>query len=137
MADILEIILLTSFKPPMTTDGDKFIFAFQILQALIQSNANLHLADNRGQTPLSIACKQGHLKAVKLLLGSGSDSNHQDESGVTPIALAAENGHVKVVDCLVNAHANVNLPDSAGVTPLSRACSDDKLLPVVRLLLQV
>ena len=60
---------------------------------------------SRDYSLLSIGCKNGHLKLVKLLL----DKNAKvDNPYTTPLYRSAENGHVKIVKLLLKNNADVN-----------------------------
>jgi len=58
-------------------------------------------ADNYGDTPISQASYNGHLKIVQALIAVGADMNKASNYGYTPISLASENGHLEVVDVLL------------------------------------
>ena len=60
-----------------------------------------------GRTALWRASSNGHLAAVKLLLGKGVDPNLPDNDGVTPLSEASKNGHDAVVQALVEKGANI------------------------------
>ena len=50
---------------------------------------------------LHVACSQGNLEVVKLLVESGADVEHFDESGSTPLHCAAAGNHPDVVAYLI------------------------------------
>lgn len=53
-----------------------------------------------GWTPLFIACVDGHLPIVELLIAAGAEVNKTDNSGWRPIEHAALRGHMDVVERL-------------------------------------
>lgn len=53
-----------------------------------------------GWTPLFIACVDGHLPIVELLIGAGADLNKSDYSGWTPKEHAALRGHLTIAQRL-------------------------------------
>lgn len=46
------------------------------VRALIQCGGDVEREDSRGRTPLFLACEQGHVECVKLLLDAGADRSH-------------------------------------------------------------
>ena len=79
-------------------------------------------------TPFHIACCEGHLEIVLLLLPKESiNLNAKNFLGMTPFLWACLNGRTEIVNLLLKvAHLkgiNINDPDSAGMTPLHWACS--------------
>ncbi|XP_062568353.1 uncharacterized protein LOC134230535 [Saccostrea cucullata] len=71
-------------------------------------------------TPLTIACMEGHINVVKELIEEGADINHQGEYN-TPLTAACEGGHISVVKELIQAGADINLRGEFN-TPLVTAC---------------
>ena len=73
---------------------------------------------------LLIACEEGNIDKVKILLENGADvnavKNGYDESA---LHLAAQNGHVDVVKVLIDKGSDVNAVDYDGRTPLYCATS--------------
>ncbi|KAM4747543.1 cortactin-binding protein 2 [Rhinophrynus dorsalis] len=65
-------------------------------ELLIAHNADINYADG-GQTPLSLACKNGNCEIVKLLLEAGADRSITTKDGWTPIHVAVDSGNT---DCL-------------------------------------
>ena len=61
-------------------------------------------ADEHGQTPLFIACQNGHVDLVRLLLDKGAEvdraASGRWNEGQTPLYIAKENGHSAVVALL-------------------------------------
>ena len=93
---------------------------------LLGAGASVDLAPtDDGETPLYVACGQGQVECVRLLLGAGAstDLTAGADSGATPLYVACIEGHVECVRLLLGAGASVDLarPDD-GVTPLFMAC---------------
>ncbi|XP_076009331.1 cyclin-dependent kinase 4 inhibitor C [Genypterus blacodes] len=62
-------------------------FADMVL-VLLAYGANVNLVDTRGNLPLHLAAREGHLEAVKLLIGSTADPRKANGLGYTACQLA-------------------------------------------------
>ncbi len=71
-----------------------------------------------GLTPLLHAIRQGHKKAVDLLLDSNVDINQPSGDGTTPLLMAAINGQFDLAMKLIKKGANPNMVSDAGTSPL-------------------
>ncbi len=121
--------------------------------------------DNRGDTPLHIACRYGILAVVealwiphaqmnddgntpmheaalhgrehivRFLIQKSEDVEARNSFGQTPMMLAAQEGHAMVVSLLLNIGANVWAQDEEGETVLHKAVFNHHL-EVVQTLLQ-
>jgi hypothetical protein len=92
------------------------------------------------ETPLHMACNQGHAEIVQLLLAAdGVDLNQaRTDVGATPLYIACDHGHTEIVQLLLAVEGvDVNHARTAdGGTPLYAAC-DEGHAAVVQLLLAV
>ena len=70
----------------------------------------------REVTPLMLACGNGHMQLVDLLLERGANVNLQDSSGVTALINAAYNGNATVVRRLLRAGAQIGQRTQNGHT---------------------
>ncbi|KAL5467546.1 hypothetical protein EMCRGX_G031794 [Ephydatia muelleri] len=77
--------------------------------------------NERGETPLHVACIKGDLKQVTALVGQGAEINATDNACWTPLHEACNHGHVQVVIYLLEKGANVNAEGMGGDTPLHDA----------------
>lgn len=89
---------------------------------------------NINATPLFIACRNGHLNTVKLLLAAKAEVGKAIVGGVTPLYIAAENGHTKIVHELLNHGAGVDRAAYNGATPLFVASFKGNLEAVQKLI---
>jgi hypothetical protein len=88
-----------------------------------------------GRTPLHVACEQGHIDAVHLLIDHGAHVYSQNDMGWTPLHFASDMGNLKVVQLLLEHEVTVNTRTNTGLSPLFLA-SRRGHIEVVRLLLR-
>ncbi|EFO87528.1 hypothetical protein CRE_19589 [Caenorhabditis remanei] len=104
-------------------------------RAKARSNAIDKSTDTTLETPLTIACANGHRDIVELLLKEGANIEHRDKKGFSPLIIAATAGHASVVEVLLKNHAAIEAQsDRTKDTALSLACSGGRK-DVVELLL--
>ena len=88
---------------------------------------DITMAGSPKMTPLYIACQEGHVGIVRLLLEAGGcDTNKARDDGATPLYIACVEGHVDVVRLLLEAggcDANKAI-DDGGATPLGAALAN-------------
>ncbi|KAM9988224.1 hypothetical protein ACTFIZ_003581 [Dictyostelium cf. discoideum] len=61
----------------------------------------LFLKDSIGQTPLHVACFEGFIDIVNLLIKKGAKLDTRDKNGWTPLHCSASAGHFKVCEALI------------------------------------
>lgn len=95
---------------------------------------SIRAKSGRGQTPLSIAIRQGDVRLVESLLSHGADPNgrsdDRDQPEIVESALGAchvsgrtRTNALEILNLLVSHGANVNLRDTHGDTALLRAAT--------------
>jgi len=87
-----------------------------IVRALLQSKAEVAVADADGLTPLHWAARAGNLEIVGLLVRAGASVNAQDGSGQTPLHWAAR-GHFGVSELLLVVGSDPHVRDGRGRRP--------------------
>lgn len=104
----------------------------------LKKGAKPNVADKRGYYPLHMACQEGHLNIVKLLVKNGVKLNVKDNGGKGEAALfrAVGAGHFRVVKYLIisGCDANLRRGDPAGDTPLHTACAWGRFKEAVELI---
>lgn len=108
-----------------------------VIKLLAKKKVDINCKDNKGRTPLMIACLEGHLDAVKALVENGASLAERDMSlnGQTVLMTAAYNQHAGVVKYLISKGADVNDVKNDGWTVLLIACEGGSL-DVVKLLVE-
>lgn len=88
---------------------------------------DLNTLDEDGMTPIMWAAHNGHLDAIKLIVGRGGDVSMFDYLGLTALHHASRKGHIHVVTYLVNWGANVFALDNDHHSPLNLASLYEKV----------
>lgn len=101
-----------------------------ITALLLCRGADPSLSDNQGQTPLTLAARQGHVGVLQIMLDwiqdQGCDTvrtllEHADSEGWTALRSASWGGHKEAVKMLLEAGAEVDGCDPDGRTALRAA----------------
>ena len=97
----------------------------EIVQLLLQNNADPNIQDNNGDTPLHFSSENDHTETVQLLLQNNADPNIQNNDDDTPLHIACEgdltepeNDHIEIVKLLLQNNADPNIQVNNGDTPL-------------------
>lgn len=107
----------------------------ELVELLIQRDANIEHRDKKGFTPLILAATAGHEKVVNILLKHGAELEAQSErTKDTPLSLACSGGRYEVVEILLSVGANKEHRNVSDYTPLSLAASGG-YVNIIRLLL--
>lgn len=78
--------------------------------------------DSKNQTPLHLACNNGHIRVVSELLESGAEHSYAD-GGWTPLLLAVRSKEEKLVELVAKHCKDVNCTNSLGENCLHWAAS--------------
>ncbi|CAC5396492.1 unnamed protein product [Mytilus coruscus] len=109
------------------TEGHK-----SVMNLLIQKQLAVSKPDNKGLSPLHLACKNRLPSICKLLISNNANINMQDNDNKTPLHFACESNNFDIVETLLKNKANINLRDNAGRTPLHVICERCKYLTNLR-----
>ncbi|VDI47999.1 uncharacterized protein MGAL_10B000940 [Mytilus galloprovincialis] len=107
----------------------------EIIQLLLEKDADWKWTNNIGQTALLLACMYGKTKNVSTLLGHKVDINVTDKNCVSPLKAACQGLYLEIVELLIKAGADINIVDQNGYTPLISAC-EKKNIQLVELLIR-
>lgn len=93
----------------------------QVVELLVESDADLETTDEYGRTPLMHACRYGYRSICDYLIRKGSDVNFTAPNGSTPLIAACGNKNEKLMILLLKNGANADHANNAGETALSIA----------------
>jgi hypothetical protein len=109
----------------------------EMVAFLLEKGAQAANRDDGDATLLMLACENGHVGVVKMLVQhtGGDGLEERDTDGRTALHYAAGGGHGEVVAFLLGKGAQASTRDNRHVTALMEAC-DNGHLDVVRMLVQ-
>ena len=138
---------------------------YKVVNLLLNHNANIHLCDNNGKTPLllayleehfkivkniinnhtvidstcevilQLACINGQIDLVELLIDKNVDINVSDVYGDTPLILAYKSKKFNILKLLIERGADSDVSNESGNTVMHLACFDGNTY-IVKLLLE-
>ena len=82
--------------------------------ALLEKGAAVDAKNEDGDTPLTLACQEGHVEVAQLLLERGADHSPRDGGGWTPLHLAAEHNRIAALRMLLDAGVPAPRPVHGG-----------------------
>lgn len=88
---------------------------------LLRNRADINICNEKGASPLFIACQNGHQRTVQLLLSFRADPNICENINVFPFA--CQNGHDAIVSNLIQYGAYVKYYNNR-VSPIYIACQN-------------
>uniref|UniRef100_G1TNT1 Uncharacterized protein n=1 Tax=Oryctolagus cuniculus TaxID=9986 RepID=G1TNT1_RABIT len=123
----------------MLVEGNSLIKAvhqsrLRLARLLLEGGAYINESNERGETPLMVACKSKHVdargvskaKMVRYLLENEADPNIQDKSGKTALMHAClERAGPEVVSLLLRSGADLSLQDHSSCSALVYAIDAD------------
>ena len=95
----------------------------EVVETLIELDANVNIANMMGWTALIYACRNGNVAiASTLILNGNVNVNHADTRQMTALMYACNDGHLNVVSTLIReGNVDVNQTDHIGWTALMHA----------------
>eukprot|EP00802_Teleaulax_amphioxeia_P004188 Tamp_04192.p1 GENE.Tamp_04192~~Tamp_04192.p1 ORF type:complete len:724 (+),score=141.91 Tamp_04192:82-2172(+) len=97
----------------------------QLLEVLISAGAGAKLnsrEDRNGNTPLLLACKNGHQEFAEMLVKKGASVSAANAYGDTPLLLACKGRYQELAQELLKRGACASAANNQGDTPLLLAC---------------
>jgi len=99
----------------------------ELLRLFVERGAKVDIPDLFGRLPIHVACRQGSLKMVKLLLVIAPHTiNTPDEDGMTPLHHCAICGQSSILRLLLEYGADSQLKTNSGDLALHIACFQGK-----------
>ncbi|XP_060838155.1 histone-lysine N-methyltransferase EHMT2 [Rhopalosiphum padi] len=97
--------------------------------SILEAECNLMFTfpSNHNRTALHVACRQGNLMIVYILLKAGVDPNRVDNKMKSPMRMAAKSGHSDIVQYLIDFNGSPEIKDIQGMTSLHLAAKNGKL----------
>lgn len=95
-----------------------------VVAALIEARADIHIRSSADATPLFVACQEGHLDVARLLIDAGQDVNATVANNFFPLFAASLAGHDAVVQLLLDRGADVNQLNRDNLNCLHAAASE-------------
>jgi len=112
---------LRGYTPLMMTDNP------EVIEALINSGADVNARDISGSTPLMLTIRRNP-EAIRTLVNAGADVNAQNNSGKTSLMFAAQlSSDPEVITTLLEFGADPNMIDANGAKAISYAKSNRDL----------
>ncbi|WP_416487666.1 ankyrin repeat domain-containing protein [Brachyspira hyodysenteriae] len=105
----LMIISLTfiSFNKlyPLNQDEETFLDAAifgdeDVIKAIITKNINVNIQDDVGNTALILACMEGHIQVVELLIKANADKSIVNKHGNDALYYAKRNNYNDIIKML-------------------------------------
>lgn len=98
----------------------------ETFKKLLRFKPDLELANDRGETPLHVSCRNGNVYQVTDLVERGANVHAKNIQGQTPLHLACCSGdNIGIVRMLIRAGASVQETDSNGKSPLEMASGSE------------
>jgi len=75
---------------------------------LVEKGANINKANENGETPLFISCKNGNEAIVKYLVKKGANIDKGNKDDETPLFILCKNGYEAIVRYLIEKRVDIN-----------------------------
>lgn len=108
----------------MITESDIYSNNFEAIKSWAENNEpDVPLGNG---TPLGLACFQGKIKTVKMLISAGASVNYSNDNGWTPLKFSSNDCRLNVIKFLLKNGAEVNATDCKGQTALHHLCFSNR-----------
>lgn len=97
-----------------------------IVQYLVNHNADVNLPNAYNNTCLMISSYKGHPDVVEFLLQNGAQPNDQANCKATALHYASECGHLEICEMLLNFGGDIAMKNEYGMTPAITAAERTK-----------
>ena len=77
-------------------------------QMALKQGCDINMTGDEQSTPLFIACDQGHLDIVRLLLQNKCNIDQAMGNGRTPLFMACQEGHLDIARVLLENKCNID-----------------------------
>ncbi|EAY09175.1 hypothetical protein TVAG_363900 [Trichomonas vaginalis G3] len=111
-----------NMQPPLVVASR--LGEIDIVEYLLECNANIDATDSIGETALLTAATFGHSHIVCFLVTKGANIEATDKYHWTPLMAACANGHEECVKVLINNGANMLAKDILGKSCYDRATAN-------------
>lgn len=101
------------------------------LNFLLDKGADPNLADNKGVTPLLLACRIGFIDGVERLVKAGARVDESNDTGETPLITAVHSRNIALMRALLRAGADPDRADNAGRSARDYAKQDGAANPLL------
>ena len=136
--DAMNVLLKAGADPniPDASGNTCFNYAIvrncgkEMLQAMIDHSADVNVTNKKNQTVLSIACEQGNIDAINVLLYSGADSKVADADGDTCLHKAVNIRSNTVLQSLIDAGVDINATNKKNQSALVLACQKRNVIAI-------
>jgi len=105
----------------------------ELIQLLIDNNANVNAQNFVGETALILAASHGFDSVVSVLLENGANPNIANLDGATAVHFSAAAGNSAALELMARYGAFVNCQDDCGDSPLHYAIREGQLKVVEQL----
>jgi Ankyrin repeats (3 copies)/Ankyrin repeat len=91
---------------------------FSTVQCLVETKADVNLAQSNGCSPLMIASQEGHVKIMEVLLKAGANPGYHALKGNTALYVAVTHSNIQAAELLLDYGADLFVKNHKGQTAL-------------------
>jgi ankyrin repeat protein len=104
----------------------------EVVQVLVERHTNPNTRDGRGNTPLMLAARSGHVEVIRALMDGPTavELEIQNKDGQTALTWAVVNGHIKVVRLLMQLGSDPMTldADDRGILAITASTGQENLM---------